>query len=438
MNIIRSCFAVVLAALVVAGCSDSDTAPVTDPGPTPLEQAQAEHAAAVAALEADHAAAMMALEEGHAAAVMALEAQHEADMMALETAQTDNAAAIAALEAQHEADMMALRAEHATAMATLEDSHAAAIMALDMKVAGLEAEIMELRHPTADAEAMMMAKALSRGMTLRNTITSPEALQTRLATGYLMTGNNMGPLGDEFSGEGEYQRTEHLKADGSHFKETTLAYWSNQESTLDDDYIQFGYWLTSTTKNGMESYTEVGSFYTGGNAQDNSSLQGMAKYAGPATGHYVKKSFSPEGNAVPTSSGEFTADAMLTAYFGGPDVAMNKHFSIAGEVTNFMDDGMAIDSRWSLMLMGGLNEGVRAKYSPFMMTGVNKAMTKSGIKGDMSMAGNLHGRLLGKPDMTMTPTDATDNYPSAAAFRFDGHFMNGHVVGAAGLTMMTE
>ncbi len=206
----------------------------------------------------------------------------------------------------------------------------------------------------------------------------------------------------------------------------------------DEDYIQFGYWLTKASGDDGMSYTDASGFYDGmmeygkeGNSLIVHEVEGSAKYAGPAAGLYVKKSFSPAGNAVPTSSGQFTADAMVTAYFGGINVAQSKHFMVMGQVTNFMDDGMEIDPSWMLTLnqmLDGMDTGRRPHFF-----------------SDMKEKGAIRGTFYG-PTVMMEDDDSTPDVdegklyalPTGLGINFNGHFTNGHVVGAGGLTMMTE
>ena len=48
---------------------------------------------------------------------------------------------------------------------------------------------------------------------------------------------------------------------------------------------------------------------------------GSATYNGGATGVYVKNVHNSDGTLDTATAGHFTADAELTAYFGGGDVA---------------------------------------------------------------------------------------------------------------------
>ena len=64
---------------------------------------------------------------------------------------------------------------------------------------------------------------------------------------------------------------------------------------------------------------------------------------------FVKKE-GPVDAPVATTSGQFTADAELSASFMGPHVAMKDNMTISGTVTGFEDsDGKAI-ARWTVKL----------------------------------------------------------------------------------------
>ena len=72
---------------------------------------------------------------------------------------------------------------------------------------------------------------------------------------------------------------------------------------------------------------------------------------GSATGVYVKRRVTPDGDVDNRRGGQFTADAILTATFGGGNVPANDHYSIVGSIDNFRDSrGRSIDSSWSLDL----------------------------------------------------------------------------------------
>ena len=79
-------------------------------------------------------------------------------------------------------------------------------------------------------------------------------------------------------------------------------------------------------------------------------LLGTASYQGRAAGQYVTKDFTG-GVLSGGTAGVFTATALLTANFGGDDIAVNDQFNIRGSVTEFMDvgSGRSLEG-WSVTL----------------------------------------------------------------------------------------
>ena len=85
----------------------------------------------------------------------------------------------------------------------------------------------------------------------------------------------------------------------------------------DTDYLDFGYWKVEGTDQDGDATLTVGTFARG--EMQHVSLDdvvGTASYTGAATGLYMKKTFDQDGDVTPVSSGQFTADASLTATFG--------------------------------------------------------------------------------------------------------------------------
>jgi hypothetical protein len=206
----------------------------------------------------------------------------------------------------------------------------------------------------------------------------------------------------------------------------------------DDDYLHFGFWKnTSEDKDGDPVLMANGVF--GGAMMSvltdlrSQELEGSATYSGAATGKYVRKEFDSDGEPEHLYGGQFTADAELTAYFLGDDVAVNKQQSIEGMITNFMDGEDSIDSTWSVTLM-------KAGFSTtdadtFDNTAANPA--KGMTEGDKEMMGNWEARFFGEVtagEAGANPAVA-DVYPSGIAGRFNGHFVNGHALGAFGAEM---
>ncbi|MDE0004031.1 MAG: hypothetical protein OXQ29_15180 [Rhodospirillaceae bacterium] len=194
----------------------------------------------------------------------------------------------------------------------------------------------------------------------------------------------------------------------------------------DVDYLDFGYWLESTTAADATLSHAVLAFARGERDYGGvASVVGRASYAGPATGLYALKRVDPN-TAEPTRlwSGQFTADAMLTATFGRGDLAIatNEQFMITGSVSNFRNaDGDMINSAWTVDL------GVDAANDEDTgIAGVQNidasAGTFSGVTtGGGTWSGMFHG------------VAGVDNaLPGAVSGTFDGHFPNGHVLGAFG------
>ena len=205
----------------------------------------------------------------------------------------------------------------------------------------------------------------------------------------------------------------------------------------DSDYLAFGWWLRSVTDEDDETTYSVGTFATGAEVYaltDARDLVGSATYSGPAGGKYGRKTLNADGTVATLAVGHFTADATLDAYFGGGDVAANKHFTISGSVTDFEDAaGNDIDSGWTVELM----------KAGFDATGNTNAV-KTGLAVDTfggdatGVGGEWQGRFFG-PQATNDP-DTADidesivDYPTGVAGEFTGHFANGHVIGAFGAT----
>ncbi|MDE0412651.1 MAG: hypothetical protein OXI37_10635, partial [Gammaproteobacteria bacterium] len=209
----------------------------------------------------------------------------------------------------------------------------------------------------------------------------------------------------------------------------------------DPDYMIFGYWVQSMTDaegdttetmlpfaDGKRDYGAVGAARSGGQ------VVGTATYTGPATGLYMKKTITPQGGVDPSgpyASGQFTADAMLEASFGGDNVAVNDQFSISGTISNFMDGDTAIDSDWMVNLRRGINDQGNTDPTDDLpaknigggtgATGTFSGVTHGGMLDDASNEGAWSGTFHGDP--------AADQ-PTSASGIFDAHFTNGHVRGA--------
>ena len=150
-------------------------------------------------------------------------------------------------------------------------------------------------------------------------------------------------------------------------------------------------------------------------------LEGRATYTGAATGLYVIKTFTLDGEVQNPKGGQFTADAMLTATFGGGGVPAISHYSIVGSIKDFVNrDGRAIDSSWSV----DLETALFGSQQSGALTGTNGNVFSGATEGDQDRMGAWSGRFFGD--------DATPGIPSAVAGTFDAQFTNGAVIGSFG------
>ena len=191
----------------------------------------------------------------------------------------------------------------------------------------------------------------------------------------------------------------------------------------DVDFIDFGYWLETTTDSDGKMSYKVLAFGSGERDYGNvNNVNGKASYAGKAAGLYVKKMTfgSTSGELLRAISGHFTADAALEAVFGGSSVAADDAFRVKGSVSNFMDaDGKAIDSAWTVELMEG---GIGTEDD-----------TTNNFNG---VGSTVSGKTTGGGDWTGTfhgAGGANNAQPVGVSGTFDGHFSNGHVYGAYGV-----
>ena len=192
----------------------------------------------------------------------------------------------------------------------------------------------------------------------------------------------------------------------------------------DPDYLSFGYWVRTTGEGDGTKYG-VGTFFDGSQAFSGAitSLQGTATYSGKAAGMYGRKTLNQYGQVVEggTTSGHFTADANLTARFGGQDVPSRNDYEVEGTVSNLMDGGEMISPGWNIELEKATISG-------------------NTVSGNTTGEGNWRATFFGT---SMTDGSATandemtadaENAPTGIAGDFTAHFANGHVIGAFGAT----
>ena len=201
----------------------------------------------------------------------------------------------------------------------------------------------------------------------------------------------------------------------------------------DADFLTFGYWLQATEGDDGEMTYGIRTFATGADTfVPPGALEGQATYAGKATGMYVKKTFDDRGLDTATSSGQFTAVANLTATFnqttavhpdGVGSIAPSLVNSITGTVSTFKDASSesSIDDAWSITLNKATinSEG---------------AITGGTTTGEGSWVAQLYGPQVSNDPDTTDVNEETIGYPTSVAGEFNGHFSNGHVIGAFGAT----
>ena len=104
-------------------------------------------------------------------------------------------------------------------------------------------------------------------------------------------------------------------------------------------------------------------------------------------------------------------------------------------ITNFMDGDESIDDTWSVTLMkagfgdSGINVDDTFDNTDTFATGATE--------GDTDMMGNWEAQFFGEValDTDIAETGNQSMLPSGVAGRFNGHFVNGHALGAFGAEM---
>ena len=202
----------------------------------------------------------------------------------------------------------------------------------------------------------------------------------------------------------------------------------------DPDYMYFGYWLRESEDRDGDPTFEVAGLYGGADPSgisDVQNLEGSATYEGSATGLYVRRWTDANNMVVRRRAGQFTADALLTANFGGDTVPAADHYSISGTISSFMAGGRALDPNWRLALR-------RAEFGSGATLGLHNDFsggTQDVDGNDMfgtAAEGDWNGRFFGEVEVDNdSGTDGNQStLPSGVAGSFDGHFNNGDVIGA--------
>ena len=174
----------------------------------------------------------------------------------------------------------------------------------------------------------------------------------------------------------------------------------------------FGWWLNEDDGSyGFQSFAGAAGFPQGtGNVEP--AMEGSATYRGSAAGIWVTVDVSG-GQVTAATSGEFTAEAVLTAnFFGALDAG-----AVTGEIASFRDETGRSMAGWRVTLQSaGLTSG-----SP-SFAGETSGEVAPGSGGEGSWEGRFHG----------TDGAETNARPSHVTGRFDVHFPGAHVAGAFG------
>ena len=204
----------------------------------------------------------------------------------------------------------------------------------------------------------------------------------------------------------------------------------------DYDYLHYGVWLKKTTdEDGVVEYDEVetfaGSSINASNGAELDTVTGSASYEGGATGVYVHQMRNPAGNIDSATSGHFTADVALTAYFGqtlddtattpseAGQLAPNLLNTVSGTINNFMLSGGEANT-WTVAVQASRADGANT------FSGTAKGGLPS---NDGSISGTYHGLT---PETASTTDGTTRVAPGSMVGEFNSFFNNGSVAGAFG------
>ena len=213
----------------------------------------------------------------------------------------------------------------------------------------------------------------------------------------------------------------------------------------DAEYLHYGFWLKTTTKDGATTYNEVETFAEATGIVESATgtdgvgaVRGTAMYKGGSVGVYVKNVLDDQADIVSATSGHFSADVDLTATFGGGNLPDYDQFTIGGKITGFvLQHGEAND--WAVGLgladFSGREVGDEPGKSDPGSTFPN---TFSGVAiGDSTAApGSWNGVFHGVAGLidhdTVEATPAINTPPAAVVGEFNANFTDGTAAGGFG------
>jgi hypothetical protein len=202
----------------------------------------------------------------------------------------------------------------------------------------------------------------------------------------------------------------------------------------DDTYVVFGYWLRQSFDDDDKETVGVNTFSDGDGAITLSDMDAIecegiatgtcsASYTGKAGGKYVVKTVTEKAEVSTLYTGQFVADVVLNANFGGETIAGADQDEISGSIKGFEDEADNLDriSHWTVKL------GTAETNSD--TDGANVGMTNDGMM-DGTWTHAFHSRPAGN---TETQEVSEENMPPGnVAGVFDAHWSDGHAIGAYG------
>ena len=178
----------------------------------------------------------------------------------------------------------------------------------------------------------------------------------------------------------------------------------------DYDHLHFGWWLNETEGAfGFQSFADATGFPEGSGHVE-AAMEGSATYRGSAAGVWTTQDVAG-GQVTRARSGEFTAEATLTAnFFGALDAGV-----VNGEIASFRDGQGRSLGAWKVRL-----DAARLTVGSASFAGKTRGELGPGSAGSGSWEGQFHG----------SDGGATNARPSHVTGRFGLHFPGAHIAGA--------
>ena len=159
-------------------------------------------------------------------------------------------------------------------------------------------------------------------------------------------------------------------------------------------------------------------------------VTGSATYNGGATGVYVHETVNSDGTRESATAGQFAADAMLTANFGGDSVAVDDQNTVTGTIDNFALAGEE-EQQWSVALKGGITIADGAVLATGGAEEVDNG-TANGGGAEGSFSATFYGSVMAVDHDMDDGTADVAPHPSSVVGEFDANFSNGTVAGGFG------